>query len=389
MVSWLLPQNDEHHSLRPITTFVVKVASRCNIACTYCYMYEHADQTWRDQPPLMSQSTIKLLGERIREYVKVRKLSQVLIVAHGGEPLLVGPDNLSFFFGTLRDILESSETTVGFGIQTNGMLINPEFISLFQQYGVLAGVSLDGPKEWNDVSRIDKLGRGTYERVMKGVSKLQNAHAEQPVFGGILTVINPDVEPDELLSFIYQNKIKYFDVLLPDFNHDTFPYEKYPEGTFGTWLIKLFDMWMDDPRYQDIEIRTFKTFLKLILGGERGYDSFGAYSGGVLVVETDGTYHLLDVLKTAFNGATKTGKSLLSDPIVDVEKHPAVIALANKKFVAPEKCLKCRLFETCGGGYLPHRYKGISGFMQESIYCPDLIMIIDHITARLEQEPFK
>ena len=29
-----------------ITSFLVKIASRCNLACDYCYMYEHADQTY-------------------------------------------------------------------------------------------------------------------------------------------------------------------------------------------------------------------------------------------------------------------------------------------------------------------------------------------------------
>ncbi len=334
----------------------------------------------------MSLETIGLLGARIRHYIEERKLTQVLIVAHGGEPLLVGHERLRLFFSTLKRSLEGSGASIGFGIQTNGILINDGFISAFHEHDVLAGVSLDGPKEWNDLFRIDKNGQGTFERAISGVKKLQSAHTKKAVFGGVLTVVNPKIEPEQLLSFIQENNIKYFDVLLPDFNYETFPFEDYPAGTFGTWLIKLFDLWMNDQRYRDLEIRTFKTFMKLILGGERGYDSFGAYSGGVLVVETDGSYHLLDVLKTAFHGATRTNKSLRTDPILNIEKHPAVIALANKKFVAPKKCLECRLFDICGGGYLPHRYKQGSGFKQESVYCADLMMLIDHIRARIAQE---
>jgi uncharacterized protein len=29
--------------------FIVKVHSRCDLSCDYCYMYEMADQSWRDQ----------------------------------------------------------------------------------------------------------------------------------------------------------------------------------------------------------------------------------------------------------------------------------------------------------------------------------------------------
>lgn len=33
-----------------ITQYVIKLHSRCNLACDHCYVYEHADQTWRQHP---------------------------------------------------------------------------------------------------------------------------------------------------------------------------------------------------------------------------------------------------------------------------------------------------------------------------------------------------
>ena len=30
--------------------FIVKVHSRCDLSCDYCYMYEMADQSWRSRP---------------------------------------------------------------------------------------------------------------------------------------------------------------------------------------------------------------------------------------------------------------------------------------------------------------------------------------------------
>ncbi|MEU7607651.1 hypothetical protein AB0B44_43910, partial [Streptomyces sp. NPDC041003] len=39
------------HRPHPIRQFVLKTRSRCNLACTYCYVYEMADQGWRGQPP--------------------------------------------------------------------------------------------------------------------------------------------------------------------------------------------------------------------------------------------------------------------------------------------------------------------------------------------------
>src|SRR4051794_1000945 len=50
---------------RPFVHFVVKVASRCNIKCSYCYMYEHADQSWRTQPQFMSDAVEVATIDRI------------------------------------------------------------------------------------------------------------------------------------------------------------------------------------------------------------------------------------------------------------------------------------------------------------------------------------
>ena len=38
----------------PFREFIVKIHSRCDLSCDYCYMYEMADQSWRDRPRRMS-----------------------------------------------------------------------------------------------------------------------------------------------------------------------------------------------------------------------------------------------------------------------------------------------------------------------------------------------
>ena len=59
----------------PFTTFVVKVASRCNLNCSYCYMYNLADRTYRDQPKLMSLATTGLLADRIAAHAVSHRLA--------------------------------------------------------------------------------------------------------------------------------------------------------------------------------------------------------------------------------------------------------------------------------------------------------------------------
>ena len=50
------------------------------------------------------------------------------------------------------------------------------------------------------------------------------------------------------------------------------------------------------------------------------------------------------------------------------------------------RCQECSLVTVCGGGYLPHRYSGGENFANPSVYCADLMKIINHIRKRVLQE---
>src|SRR6476659_11061616 len=74
----------------PLQQFVLKIASRCNLRCTYCYMYASHDQSWRRQPATMSDDTIDAFVDRLSAHVELHGLRQVTMMLHGGEPLLAG-----------------------------------------------------------------------------------------------------------------------------------------------------------------------------------------------------------------------------------------------------------------------------------------------------------
>ena len=75
----------------PIDTILLKTASRCNIACSYCYVYQLGDQGWRRQPPTMSRSTVDATVRRLDELRRAQD-RDFAVVLHGGEPLLLGDE---------------------------------------------------------------------------------------------------------------------------------------------------------------------------------------------------------------------------------------------------------------------------------------------------------
>lgn len=57
-----------------ITSLVLKVASRCNLNCSYCYMYNLGDTTYKNQPKVMEKSTVDNILNSVSEYTKKIRL---------------------------------------------------------------------------------------------------------------------------------------------------------------------------------------------------------------------------------------------------------------------------------------------------------------------------
>ena len=85
----------------PISQYVLKVHSRCDLACDHCYVYEHADQSWRGKPVAISRDAVGMAARRIAEHAAAHGLAEVHVVLHGGEPLLLGKDRMRELLGAL------------------------------------------------------------------------------------------------------------------------------------------------------------------------------------------------------------------------------------------------------------------------------------------------
>src|SRR5262249_44029941 len=144
----------------PFTTFVVKVVSRCNLNCSYCYMYNLADKTYLGQPPVMTEEVTAALARRIALHADRHDVPWVHVILHGGEPLLMGKTRLRTWVNQVRSVFAGGLESC-FSIQSNGTMIDDEWIDLLADLGVLIGISVDGPKEHHDRHRLDHKSRGS------------------------------------------------------------------------------------------------------------------------------------------------------------------------------------------------------------------------------------
>lgn len=353
---------------------LVKVASTCNLNCSYCYVYNLGDTSYLAQPPVMSRTTAEALVARVGAHCACHQLRQFTFAFHGGEPLLARPDFYRHFVACVRTTLPSC-TKVTYFMQTNGMLLTPQWCELLRELNITVGISVDGPADVNDRHRVDHAGRGSYHRVRRGWDTAV-AGGLQP---GLLAVVDVAADPSAVYEHLKLLKPRSVDFLLPDATHDKLP-PRLPvddaEATpYADWLLEVFHRWINDEAAQ-FRIRLFEHIIHNVIGIRRNLDALGRGRNEVLVVESNGGIEAVDVLKVCEDGIAKTpfnvhGASLdeaLSAPVIQL------YYLSNERLCAI--CRRCLVRDICAGGYLPHRYSAQNGFDNPSVYCRDLMKLI-------------
>lgn len=356
---------------------MVKVAERCNIDCSYCYMYHGVDQGWRERPKRLHASHLDALVTRLAEHRSAFPTARMTLEVHGGEPLLLGKSHTERFFSNLRRRLPASDLAII--TQSNGVLIDDDWLDLYARYDASLGISCDGPPDMHDRHRYDFARQGTGERVEQAILRCLAHRASQRVFNGVLAVIDPNHDPVRMLDYFRSLGLTAIDFLLPDANFAAPPrhIQAYTHARLLSFLCRGFDAWLaiDDPGFS---VRIFETFIRGVLGRRSELDAFGGALAPIVVVESDGSYRLLDVLAICEEGATHTGFNLTSHPLQACSDY------ARTRYPEPHAaCLQCEAFAACGGGYVAHRFDGRS-YDNPSFYCHALLGFYRHVRARVQ-----
>lgn len=387
----------------PFRQFLLKIHSRCNLACDYCYVYESADQSWRDRPRLMDQDTVHRAAAHIAEHARTHGLTEVHVVLHGGEPLLVGAGRLDALLGVLADALDGV-AALRLTLQTNGLRLieDPALLPVLARHGVRVGVSLDGTAASHDRHRRRPDGRGSHAGVARALRLLADG-PHRDLYAGVLCTIDVTADPVETYEALLEFSPPRLDLLLPHATWHTpppglvgrtTPPSRAP-GTgsaepvpYATWLCAVFDRWYDAPR-RETGIRLFEELLVLLLGGTASSEAVGLTPVDLVVVETDGTIEQADSLKVAYDGAPATGLDVFRHTFADAARHEAFRARQRGRAGLAPVCAACPRAAVCGGGLYAHRYHPgavPTPFTAPSVYCADLAVLVDHIADRLRQD---
>ncbi|MCB5167104.1 FxsB family radical SAM/SPASM domain protein [Streptomyces bambusae] len=358
---------------------VLKVHSRCDLACDHCYVYEHADQSWRNKPKTISEDVVSRTAARLADHAREHALPSVTVILHGGEPLLAGPARLRFVFEEFNRALAGT-ADLDLRIHTNALQLGARYLDLFAEFGVKVGVSLDGDRTANDRHRRFADGRTSHPLVLKALALLRQDRYRH-LYQGILCTVDTENDPLTVLDALTALDPPRIDFLLPHATWETPP--PRPDGTpdaYARWLLRVFDHW--DRGGRRVPVRIFDSLFSTLRGGPSLTESLGLAPTDLVVVETDGTLEQVDSLKSAFDGAAATGFDVFRHTFDEVAAHPGVRARQLGLAGVSAPCRACPVVRSCGGGLYTHRYRAANGFDNPSVYCADLRELVDGVTGR-------
>ena len=342
------------------TTMIKPVGSLCNLDCDYCYYLGKADLYGGRQPKMSDE----LLERYISQYIENVQVPTVTFCWHGGEPLLAGID----FYEKAVALQNKYRGTkqIENSLQTNGLLINPDWCDFFRQNNFLIGLSLDGPKDIHDAYRHDRGGHPTFDRVMHGLEMMAKSGVEY----NTLSTINNRCAGQGKRVYQFMRSISKYMQFLPVVEHTlTTPSGRaaiVPPGTeraktapwsitskaFGKFMCDVFDEWVINDVGERF-VQLFDITLAQWYGVQPSLCAFCPTCGDGLVVEHNGDVYMCDHFVYPEYKLGNIGTEHLSD----LQRKPELFRFGiEKRNSLPSDCRKCEYLFACRGECPKHRF---------------------------------
>ncbi len=345
----------------------------CNLDCKYCFFLSKEML----YPGSRFRMADELLEEYIRQYIEAQAVPQVTVAWQGGEPTLMGVD---FFRRSIEyaEKYKKPDMTIEYTIQTNGTTLDDEWGEFFREHSFLVGISIDGPQELHDAYRVDKGGKPTFDRVMRGLDLLKKHNVD---FNILCTVHAANADhPVEVYRFFRDELGAEFIQFIPiieraseatlpvaNLGWGERPGETRPlytqEGDlvtersvkpeqYGRFLIGIFDEWVrrDVGR---VYVQHFDVALGAWVGQPGAVCIFAPTCGNALAIEHNGDLYACDHF---------VEPDYLLGNIQDTPMIELVASDKQRKFgqdkqdTLPRYCRECEVRFACHGGCPKNRF---------------------------------
>ncbi|MDD4777475.1 MAG: anaerobic sulfatase-maturation protein [Fermentimonas sp.] len=352
---------------KPLYVMLKPVGSKCNLDCDYCY-YLEKENLYKKKNQVMSE---ELLERFVKQYIDSQTMPDIMFTWHGGETLM---RPLSFYKKAVElQKKYANGRNIDNSIQTNGTLLNDEWCKFFKENNFLVGISIDGPQDFHDEYRRDKMGRPSFHRVIKGIELLKKHGVE---FNCMAVVNDYNVDyPLEFYRFFKEIGCQYIQFtpiverirnsnsndnisLLKlatakeaDHEADLAPYT-VPADKWGDFLCAIFDEWVKED-VGKIFIQIFDSTLANWVGENPGVCTMAKTCGHAGVMEFNGDVYSCDhFVFPEYRLGNIYNETLTSMMYSDVQQ-----AFGNDKFdKLPQQCRECDVLFACYGECPKNRF---------------------------------
>jgi len=350
----------------------------CNLDCEYCFFLSKEE--------LYPDSPFRMTDEVLRTYISgllaAHQTPEVTVAWQGGEPTMMG---LEFFRRSVELVAEYKrpDQRVEHTMQTNATLINAEWAEFLAEHDFLVGVSIDGPREIHDTYRVDKGGKPTFDRVLRGLEQLQ-AHG---VRWNVLTTVHHANEDHGLpvYRFLRDELGADFIQFIPiverpspggiPIGDEVTDRSTSPEG-YGRFLTDVFDEWVRHDVGQ-VYVQMFDSTLANFVGVSGSMCVHSETCGTALALEHNGDLYSCD----HFVEPDYLLGNITTTPMLELVASDRQRAFGDaKRDTLPDYCRRCDVRFACHGGCPKDRFTtSPDGETGLHYLCPSYLQFFRHV----------
>lgn len=369
-----LPTTRPEGAPRAFHVLAKPVGAICNLDCTYCFYLAKESLYPGDRFRMADE----MLERYLRQLLEAHQEPEVTVAWQGGEPTLMG----TAFFRRAFELAERHRRpgqTVVHTVQTNGTLLTDEMCALFAAHGVLVGISIDGPAPQHDAYRLDKRGRPTFDRVMRGLGRLR----DQGVDYNVLCTVNAANQdhPLEVYRFLRDEAGARHIQLIPvvgRLDGAAVSERSVDPHAWGRFLVAVFDEWVRRD-VGTVFVPQFDSALASWLGLPPPLCIFDEECGRAVALEHNGDLYSCD----HYVDADHLLGNIAGTHMIELVSSPAQRRFgAAKRTTLPRYCRDCDVRFACQGECPKNRFvRTPDGEDGLNYLCPGYMEFFHHISG--------
>jgi len=334
---------------------IFKVTRGCNLRCSYCYVFDKDKAVGEMMPIDLYEKIIeRYLSEskygNLLEVGDTAQQSVLSIVFHGGEPLSVGKKNIMKYSKIAHQLARRYKKVLQLSVQTNGTLIDEEWIAIFRKYKMGVGISFDGFKTSGNernagmtlvetILKLRSVGLFNSALMVLHKSNYKNIHENFEILrniGASKVKANRGVDVTVEKDSDYElNALELFEVYKDIFNY-LMAHPDFEEDNVVMWFEKYLTQ-----TSKGVESKDY---------GMHCYTRYCGAGGALVEIEPDGTLQFCG-RNSKKNKLTSPGSALMKDAMELVTASKMMeFHMGKIESIAKNGCNICHAQAICDGG---------------------------------------